>query len=72
MHANEITEEMPVRRRIHGLRMPALPTWPLLAQLGGGAGALYGIWGQWGLNVMLIVGGSAAVVIGALREAGKV
>lgn len=62
----------PARRRIPGLRMPALPSWPLLAQLGGGAAALTGVGLLWGLAVTLIIGGAAAVLLGALREAGKI
>lgn len=60
------------RRRIPGLRMPALPSGPLLAQVCGGVGALGGVYLQWGGAITMIVGGVAAVVLGALREAGKV
>lgn len=60
------------RPRMRGLRWPALPSGPLLAQLAGAAGVGTGVYLQWGLAVTLIVGGAAAAVLGALREAGKV
>ena len=60
------------RPRIRGLRLPALPSWPLLAQVGGGAAALWGVWAQFGGPVAGMVGGIAAVAVGALREAGKI
>lgn len=67
------TAELPkVRRRVPGLRMPALPSGPLLAQVCGGVGALGGVCLQWGPAITMIVGGVAALVLGALREAGKV
>lgn len=62
----------PARRRIPGLRMPPLPSWPLMAQLGGGAGVLVAVHGWWGWNATIMVASVAAVVIGTLREAGKV
>lgn len=60
------------RRRVRGLRMPVLPTGAWLAQVGGGAASLSGVYLQFGIAVTLIAGGVAAVVLGALREAGKV
>lgn len=60
------------RPRVRGLGLPALPSWPLVAQVVGGAGALVGVWQEWGSPVALMVGGVAAVVVGALREAGRV
>lgn len=62
----------PSRRRLRGLRMPALPTGAWLAQVGGGMSALLGVHLQFGAAVALMVGGVAALVLGALREAGKV
>lgn len=59
------------RTRIAPLRFPALPA-TLLVQLGGGASALAGVYLAWGLAAVLIVGGVATVVLGALREAGKI
>lgn len=60
------------RPRVRGLRIPVLPSWPLVAQVVGGIAALSGVWQEWGSPVALMVGGVAAVVVGALREAGKV
>lgn len=59
------------RVRIRPLRFPTLPA-TLLVQLGGGASALTGVYLAWGLAAVLIAGGVAAVVLGALREAGRV
>jgi hypothetical protein len=59
-------------RRLRGLRMPVLPTGAWLSQVGGGITALVGSYLQFGVAVTLIIGGVAAVVVGALREAGKV
>lgn len=59
------------RPRVAPLRFPALPA-TLLVQLGGGAAALGGVYLAWGLAALLIVGGVAGVVLGALREAGKI
>jgi hypothetical protein len=68
------TTELPKvsRRRIPGLRMPALPSWPLLAQAGGGAGVLVAVHGWWGWTATIMVASVAAIVLGTLREAGKV
>jgi hypothetical protein len=60
------------RPRLRGLRMPALPSWPLLAQMAGGLSTLGGVYLAWGTAVTMIVGGIGAAAIGALREAGKV
>lgn len=60
------------RTRVRGLRMPALPSWPLLAQLAGGASSLAGIYLQFGTGVTMIVGGIAATALGMLRESGKI
>jgi len=59
------------RTRIAPLRFPAFPA-TLLVQLGGGAAALGGVYLAWGVAALLIVGGVAGVVLGALREAGKI
>lgn len=70
-----MTVEQPVvvpRRRLRGLRVPVLPSGPLLAQVGGSVAALGGVYMAWGLAVTLIIGGVAAVLVGALREAGRV
>lgn len=72
---DQATAPVPVvakRTRVRGLRMPALPSWPLLAQLAGGASTLGGVYLAWGVAVTMIVGGIGAAAIGALREAGKV
>lgn len=66
------TEAVPPRRKLRGLRMPVLPSWPLLAQAAGAAATLVGVYLKWGSGITLIVGGVAAVLVGALREAGKV
>jgi hypothetical protein len=60
------------RRRVRGLRMPVLPSWPLVAQVGGGIAALVGVYQEWGSPAALMAGGAAAVVVGMLREAGRV
>jgi hypothetical protein len=59
-------------RKLRGLRMPVLPTGSWLAQVGGGIATLGGTYLQFGFAVTLITGGVAALVLGALREAGKV
>lgn len=46
-----------------------LPSLPALAQMVGGAAALVGVYLRWGLAVMLIIGGAAGIVLGALKEA---
>jgi hypothetical protein len=61
-----------VTPRTRGLRFPALPTGSLLAQLGGAVAALGGVYLAWGGAIALVVGGVGSVVVGALREAGKV
>lgn len=68
----QLPQVRPARPRIPGLRMPALPSGPLLAQVCGGAATLGGVYLQWGGAITMIVGGIAAAVLGALREAGKV
>lgn len=60
------------RRRVRGLRVTALPSWPLLAQAGGGISALSGVYLQFGGAVTLIVGGVVALALGTLREAGRI
>lgn len=60
------------RRRVRGLRLTSVPSWPLLAQVGGGASVLSGVYLQWGVAVTLIVGGALAAGIGMLREGGKI
>jgi hypothetical protein len=59
------------RIRLRAFRFPAVPM-TLLAQLGGGGAALTGVYLQWGIAVLLMVGGAAAVVLGMLREADKI
>jgi hypothetical protein len=58
--------------RIRGLSMPALPSWPLVAQVTGGIATLSGVYLEWGSAITLITGGVAAVVLGALRESGRI
>lgn len=65
-------EVLASRPRLRGLRFPALPSGPLLAQLAGAGGLLTGVYLQWGMAIALVVGGVGAAVLGALREAGKV
>jgi drug/metabolite transporter (DMT)-like permease len=62
----------PRRRRVRGLRLSAVPSMPLLAQVAGGVAALAGVCLLWGLAITLITGGVTTVVLGALKEAGKV
>jgi len=59
------------RTRIAPLRFPTMPA-TLLVQLGGGVSALAGVYVTFGAGVTMIVGGVAATVLGALREAGKI
>jgi hypothetical protein len=69
------TQAVPIvkpRPRVRGLRMPALPSWPLLAQVAGGASALGGVYLEWGTAITLIVGGVLSAGLGMLREAGKI
>lgn len=61
-----------VRRRVRGLRISALPSWPLVAQVGGAGTTLAGTYLAWGLAATLILAGVSAVVLGALREGGKI
>lgn len=68
----QLRPPQPPRRQLYGLRFPVIPTWPLLAQVGGSAATLTGVYLAAGIAVTLIIGGVAAVVLGALREAGKV
>lgn len=65
------TERLPPRR-LPGLRMPVLPSGPLLAQVGGGVATLAGLYLLAGLSITLIAGGVVATVLGALREAKKI
>lgn len=66
-------EDLPLRRRrIRGLRLTAVPSGSLVAQVAGGAAVLYGVYGQWGVHVAAIVAGVGAALLGALREAGKI
>jgi hypothetical protein len=60
------------RRRVRGVRLTTLPSWPLAAQVLGAAGTLAGIWHEAGWGWAAIVGGVAAVAVGALREGGKI
>lgn len=68
--ANAPTVARP-RVRLRAFRLPAVPA-TLLAQLGGGGAALTGVYMQWGVAVLLMVGGVAATVLAALREADKI
>jgi hypothetical protein len=52
--------------------MPVLPTVSLLAQVGGGGAMAWGVFDRWGLNVLAILGGACAVVLGMLRESGRI
>lgn len=61
-----------VKPRIRGLSLPAVPSGPWLAQVGGGIAGGVGVYLQWGLAITLIVGGVAAVVLGMLKEAEKI
>lgn len=67
----EVTRVQP-RRRVRGLRIKAVPSWPLLSQAGGGLAVLGGVFLLWGVAVTLIVGGVAAIALGTLREGGKI
>jgi len=62
----------PEPRKLRGLRFPVIPTGSWLAQVGGGIAALTGTWMQFGTATALMAGGLAAVVLGSLREAGRV
>jgi hypothetical protein len=68
---NEWMHDEP-RRKVHGLRFPVVPTGSWLAQVGGAVATLAGVTMLAGVAAALIVGGVTSVVIGALREAGKV
>lgn len=68
----EVEQAQEPRTRVRGLRLPVLPSWPLVAQVAGAVAALTGVWQEWGSPVALMVGGVAAVLVGALREAGKI
>jgi hypothetical protein len=71
--SQDATMQLPVvRRKLKGLRLPVLPSWPLVAQVLGGAGVLGGVYLKLGLAITLIVGGVAAVAVGMLREGGKI
>jgi hypothetical protein len=59
-------------RRARGLRITAVPGAAAAAQWLGGVAALLGVYLQWGAAVTLILGGAAAVVLGMLREGGKI
>jgi len=59
-------------RKLRGLRFPVLPSGAWLAQTFGAVATLAGVTMLAGVAVALIVGGVASVVVGALREAGKV
>lgn len=63
---------VPRRRRVRGLRITAVPGWPLLAQVGGAGMTLTGTYLAAGLDATLILAGVSAVVLGALREGGKI
>lgn len=60
------------RRRARGLRLTVLPSWPLLGQVGGAVAAGAGVWHLFGWGWTALVGGAAAVVVGMLREGGKI
>jgi hypothetical protein len=62
-----------VRERVRWqpLKLPVIPV-TLIAQAGGGVAALGGVYMAFGTAVTLMVGGVASVVLGALREAGKI
>lgn len=73
-----VSDTMPIPRvrdmprlRLRGLRFPAVPA-TLLTQLGGAGAALTGVYLQWGVSVLLMVGGVAATVLAALREADRI
>ncbi len=76
MNSSDIPAVIPVpvkgKRRIQGLRITAVPGFPLLAQVSGGIAALYGTYLSWGTSATLIAGGLAAVVLGMLKEGGKI
>lgn len=61
-----------VRRRVRGLRITALPGWPLMAQVGGAGTTVVGFYMALGLAATLILVGVSAMVLGALREGGKI
>lgn len=62
----------PRRRRLPGLRITAVPGWPLLSQVGGAGMTLVGVHQAWGWAATLILAGVSAVALGALREGGKI
>lgn len=69
------TQQVPVvgrRRRVRGLTVRAVPSMPLVAQIGGGVSTLAGTYMLAGTALTLIIGGVAAVVLGTLREAGVI
>lgn len=69
---DEVRQPVRTKRRLRGLSLPVLPSWPLVAQVAGGGAALAGVWLRFGVPVALIVGGAALVLVGMLREAGKI
>jgi hypothetical protein len=70
--ATQVLPKVQPRRRVRGLAFPAIPSWPLLAQVGGSSAALAGVWMQWGTPIALVVGGVGAVLVGMLRESGRI
>ena len=59
-------------RVLRGLRVPVLPSGPLLAQCLGAGALTAGMFLQFGAAVTLIVAGAAGAVLGALKEAGRI
>lgn len=72
MTGEQVTTYESGPRRLHGLRMPVLPTGSWVGQVLGAAAVLGGVWMQFGLNYALIVGGVGSILTGALREAKKI
>ena len=67
-----VATELPKPRIVRGLRVPVLPSGPLLAQAGGAVALMAGMFLQFGSAVTLIVAGAAGAVLGALREAKRI
>lgn len=71
----EVDRPRPARppvRRLRGLALPVLPSWPLVAQAAGAVATMVGVWQEWGSPAALMASGVAAVLTGMLRESGRI